>query len=198
MKPISQVELKRCPGWTVDEQSSPPHTLPATTEYFYWSQYALGGRGGLNSMCKRCMSEYGKARTAKFAARACATKATQRVDAGGAVSRPLLTLKYPRYPKRMETIAQEVRDHVEAVRTQRIAQQEVDRAIEQAQQPHRFDGPTKICGGYKRMPHELPLLAEHFHYRKRKSSRNRGGWHPLCRQCKKAKREDQRAARAKA
>jgi hypothetical protein len=72
---FADIALKRCPGWHVDGQSSAPHTLPGTTDYFYWSQYALGGKGGLNSMCKRCMSEYGRARTAKFAAERAQRKA---------------------------------------------------------------------------------------------------------------------------
>jgi hypothetical protein len=99
-----------------------------------------------------------------------------------------LTLKYPRYPKRMVTIAEEVRDHVESVRTQRIA------ALERAQRLP-FAGPTKTCRGYERDPHELPLMAEYFHYRKRKNSRHSGNWNPLCRGCNKAKRDAERAAR---
>jgi hypothetical protein len=123
-----------------------------------------------------------------------------------------LTLKYPRYPKRIETIAREVADHVDTVRAQRIAEQEVTQVIKRAKrlpdaedfvalmpEATRFSTPMKLCGGFNRPPHELPLIAENFHYRKRKGSRQRNGsWHPLCRQCKKAKRDYERSLRTQA
>lgn len=118
-----------------------------------------------------------------------------------------LTLKYPRYPKRIETIAQEVRDHVESVRTQRIAEQQVDRVIERVSRlptaeqlaglmpdARQFKTPMKLCGGFNRPPHELPLIAENFHYRKPRKDRS-GNWWPLCRHCKKAKRDAERASK---
>jgi hypothetical protein len=123
-----------------------------------------------------------------------------------------LKLKYGRFPKRIETIAQEVADHVDTVRSQRIAEQQVTRVIERAKrlpdaeqlaglmpEASQFKTPTKLCGGFNRPPHELPLIAENFHYRKRKGSRQRNGsWHPLCRQCKKAKRNYTRSLRTQA
>jgi hypothetical protein len=106
-----------------------------------------------------------------------------------------LSLKYPRYPSRIETIAEEVREHVENVRSKRMAALEVAQAIESAQR-YTYDAPTKVCRGFERDPHELPLMAEYFHYRKRKGSRHNGYWNPLCRQCNRAKREHERVLRA--
>jgi hypothetical protein len=96
-----------------------------------------------------------------------------------------LTLKYPRYPSRIETIAEEVREHVENVRSQRIAQMSKG----------MFSSPSKVCRGFNRYPHELPLMAEYFHFRKRKGGRQ-GHWNPYCRACNKAKRDYERSLRA--
>jgi hypothetical protein len=87
-------------------------------------------------------------------------------------------------------------EHVSRVRAQRVAHHEAVQAIKQVQQAKAdFGGWTKVCRGFNRDPHELPLMAEYFHYRKRKGSRRVGCWNPLCRACNTAKRNAQRAAR---
>jgi RNase P subunit RPR2 len=79
-----------------------------------------------------------------------------------------LRLKYPQYPKHIETIAQEVRDHVEAVRNVRIAS--------------GIKPPMKECRGCKQ---SLPRTTMNFVVRIRKG--HDPYWYPFCRTCKRAR-----------
>jgi hypothetical protein len=55
-----------------------------------------------------------------------------------------------------------------------------------------YPGTPRPCPGYKRGLHVLPLLRANFNHSVRR------GYKKLCRPCNKAKRADERAAKAKA
>lgn len=88
---------------------------------------------------------------------------------------------HARYPTKLRTIAQELREEVSRIRDARSS---VDRRYAY----------SKVCRDCK---HELPLTRDFFHWRKPRKNHS-GNWDSSCRKCKRTKREDQRAARAKA
>jgi RNase P subunit RPR2 len=79
-----------------------------------------------------------------------------------------LRLKYPQYPKHIETIVQEVREHVDQVRSVRIAS--------------GIKPPMKECRGCKQ---SLPRTTMNFVVRIRKGHSDY--WYPFCRTCKRAR-----------